>query len=50
VTFSPDVTKDTPAIELSTGWVFRVKDPVAMQTRVHYRNGSVGIEWFNGTN
>jgi len=29
--------------------VFKVKDPVASQTRFHYRNGSVGIEWFNGT-
>jgi len=49
VTFSPEITKNTPAIELSTGWVSKVKDPFTDQTRINYRNGSVGIEWFNGT-
>lgn len=49
MTYAPDPNINTTLVQNATGWVVRVKDPNAGQTRLHYRNGSVGIEWFNGT-
>ena len=48
--YAPDLNMFSTSTQNATSQLFRVKDPFAGQTRIHFRNGSVLIEWFNGTN